>query len=116
MRRRFRHITAILLFGYILAGTLLEVAHNHRHDIPLFSQHTLAAHDCGAHERHVPLGKIHDCLACTHSTQRVAVETAPYIVTDPTVISFAVVPSFNEQPGEADILHSGKRGPPLRLL
>lgn len=116
MRRCFRHITAILLFGYVLAGALLEIAHNHGHDIPLYAQHTLAAHDCGAHERHVPLGKIHDCLICTHSTQRVAAETAPHIVTDPSFTCFAAVPDFIELPGEADILHSGKRGPPSRLL
>lgn len=112
MKRRIPYITALLLFSYVLAGAFVEVTHNHRHDIPLFAQHAFASHDCGAHERHVPLGKIHDCLACTHSNQRAAVEVVHHPILDPSFVCLTAIPIVGDRPLETDVLYSGKRGPP----
>ena len=109
-----RHTAAIVaLVGYIVAGFLLEISHHDGTALSLLSQPVLAQHKCGAKELHIPIDKRHDCLACSHSAQRASVQTTQYVGVNIPLAHLATVFFLRERPLQIDILHSGKRGPPL---
>jgi hypothetical protein len=106
-----RHSAAIVaLIGYIVAGLLLEISH---HDAFASLPHpVLSQHKCGAKELHIPIDHISHCLACSQSSQRVSTEAIKAPTLTPVNINFSSVSTVSQKPLTADVLHSGKRGPP----
>jgi hypothetical protein len=109
----WRYISAVVvLAAYITAGVLLEVTHRDVHDLLLQSQPVLAQHECGANEIHVPIERMHHCLACMQSSQRLSTEVPPPVSINACFV-YLVNPSLkDEHPYKIDVRHSGKRGPP----
>jgi hypothetical protein len=113
MNLRLRNtVSQFILVAYVLAGVVLEVGHHDVHNIVLEEKLVLSSHECGAKEIHVPLDRLHECLACTQSTLRVAVE-AIHIQAN-GVQFFCLVGPQNQAENLLliDVIHSGKRGPP----
>ena len=108
-----QRIALFVLIAYIVTGFLLEEAHHD--DIALGSggQPAVASHDCGAHEIHIPLDKLHPCLACFQSSQRVATPAISFVPDVELVGYLSAVPSRNQTYLSTDYLFTGKRGPPL---
>jgi hypothetical protein len=55
---------AVLVLGFQLAGILVGVGHAHVIALRLTADPALETHECGAHERHIPLDSIHHCPLC----------------------------------------------------
>ena len=114
MKSRMRNSVArLILAAYILAGGLLEVGHHYVHDIVLDAAPAYVSHDCGATESHVPLNKRHECLACLQSVLRVATLATHLPANTPAILCLGHVLVPNERTLHTDVLHSGKRGPPV---
>jgi hypothetical protein len=106
-------VARFILAAYMLAGVLLEVGHRDVHNMVLDAAPVVSSHECGATEIHVPLDKRHDCLACTQSTLRAATAA---ICVSANCIQFVSPARSQDQaanPLDTDIIHSGKRGPPI---
>jgi hypothetical protein len=113
MHNRWQQITsALLLFGYIATGVLLEVAHRDTERLFLQSHPLLSSHTCGAKEIHLPLDKKHECLACSQSIQRIATAAVQLLGSDPAVVSLTSILVLCEHPLPVDVFYTGKRGPP----
>ena len=106
-------IARFILTAYMLAGVLLEVGHHDIHAIRLIAAPAVSSHNCGANEIHIPLDRRHECLVCTHSTQRVATATTSLPADITAFLCFGHLFITNERTLHTDILHSGKRGPPV---
>ena len=115
MNLLFRNIVSILLLSsYLLSGVLIELSHHDEVAFASPSETRLDHHDCGGPEKH-PAPEASHCLACTHTTHRVAIETQFYLHPQTvSVVDGRVVHSLG-QTLEMDFYHSGKRGPPSRI-
>jgi hypothetical protein len=114
MNFRLRNtVSQFILLAYILAGVLLEVGHRDVHSIVLDATPMLSSHECGATEVHVPLDKRHECLACSLSTLRVATAATVLSSNTPTPQCLSQVLFANQSMPDADVIYSGKRGPPV---
>lgn len=114
MRNRWRHTTAYaVIVVYIMAGALLEIAHHDLFDGTLQSRPVLTSHKCGTNEIHVPIDQRRYCLACVQSAQRVSTQAPGSLSIGTSLVYIASFPSYSEQLLIPDILHSGKRGPPV---
>ena len=102
----------LLLAAYLVAGGLLEFAHQDGHEMLLASKPVVSSHDCGAREVHIPLDQKHSCLACTQASQRSVAEAVEHAGFISSLISLSHLPQVRQEPLETDILYSGKRGPP----
>ena len=102
----------LLLAAYLLAGGLLEFAHQDGHEMLLSSKPILSSHDCGAREVHIPLDQKHSCLACSQASQRSSAEAVEFAGVISLLTCLSHLPVFRQEPLETDILYSGKRGPP----
>jgi hypothetical protein len=113
VRIRIRHgVARFVVAAYVLAGVLLEVGHHDAHDIVLTPAPVVTGHDCGDAEIHIPLDKRHDCLACVLSSLRLGVIVQTFY-SPAEVVSLMAAHVPGDHPLETDILHSGKRGPPI---
>lgn len=116
MNERLRNITVLVaLFGYLLAGAIVEISHRDSYDTPIDPQAVLASHNCGAHELHIPLDHRHDCLACTHSAVRIAITAQALPASLVSFLRLGRVPVNNGYPAHPDLFYSGKRGPPASV-
>ena len=107
-----QRIAVFVLIAYIMTGLLLEASH-HDDIVPgSGSRPAVASHDCGAHEIHIPLDKLHPCLACFQSSQRVSTPALSLIPDPENFHCFSVIPSPDERFLSTDYLYTGKRGPP----
>ena len=114
MNPRLRNTVSLcILIAYVLAGVLLEVGHRDVHNMFLDATPVVSSHECGATEIHIPLDKRHDCLACTQSTLRIATAATPIPANAASFFCLSHVPVTNERTLHTDVIHSGKRGPPL---
>jgi hypothetical protein len=114
MNLRLRNTVAqFILAAYVLAGVLLEVGHHDVHDIVLDAAPAVSSHGCGATEIHVPLDKRHECLACSQSTLRVATAATTLPANTAAFGCLSHIPPKNARTLHADVIHSGKRGPPV---
>ena len=109
-----RQRTALfVLVVYLMAGFLLEEAHHDDMALGSGGRTTVARHDCGAHEIHIPLDNLHPCLACFQSSQRVSTPALSLVPDAETFLCLSVIPVFNQQFLSTDYLFTGKRGPPM---
>ena len=114
MNPRLRNtVSLFIIVAYVLAGVLLEVGHRDVHTMVLTPMPVLSAHECGATEIHVPLDKRHDCLACTQSTLRIATAATAIPANAASFLCLGHVQIANERTLHTDVIHSGKRGPPV---
>lgn len=114
MHRSLQRTSAVLVIAaYIVAGTLLEISH---HDVIVASfrgNPVIASHDCGNKETNVPIDLVHRCPACTQSTQRLSTEAAQVFIPNNSLVWVATANKSHYKLPTVDILHSGKRGPPI---
>lgn len=108
-----RKISILVILSYVTAGFLIAVSHHDVTDLALHSSATVTNHSCGSNERHIPLDKRHECLACMQSAMRIATATASASVTDVQFLALGSTPVDDRSTLSTDILHSGKRGPPI---
>ena len=109
-------VSLFILVAYALAGVLLEVGHRDVHNMVFDATAVLSSHECGTTEIHIPLDKRHDCLACTQSTLRIATAVAPIPANIALFLCLNLVPVSNRNIPLTDVIHSGKRGPPVSSL
>jgi hypothetical protein len=102
-----------VLIAYVVTGMLLDVAHHDDFWPGSGSQATVVRHDCGTHETRIPLDRLHPCVACFQSSQRVATPAQSFIPDSGVFLCFSIIPSLDEQFFSTDYLYTGKRGPPL---
>jgi hypothetical protein len=104
-------VSVILLFVYAASGLLIELAHHDEAALATPSEARVDHHDCGGTEQH-PAPEASHCLACALTTQRVAIETEFSLPPQAASIVHARVQRSLGVILHADVLHSGKRGPP----
>jgi hypothetical protein len=104
-----------LLCFYIAGGALIELTHHDALSFATRSHHAFEQHDCGQHERHVA-PEAFCCLACTQTNKRVAIETQLFAPHQNIFVVLGQSGPSIEPILEADILHSGKRGPPSPIV
>jgi hypothetical protein len=104
-------VSVFLLFVYAASGVLIELAHHDEAVFAMPSEARVEHHDCGGPEQHPPPEASH-CLACAQTTQRVAIETQFSLPPQAASIAHARVQRSLGVILHADVLHSGKRGPP----
>jgi hypothetical protein len=102
-----------VLVAYIVTGLLVEVTHHDAVALSLGSHPVVASHECGAHEVHIPLDRLHPCLACFQASHRVSTPASSFILDAEFSICQTAIPFPDEQFHPADYLFTGKRGPPL---
>jgi hypothetical protein len=102
-----------VLVAYIVTGLLVEATHHDALAIGSGSRQSVASHDCGAHEIHIPLDNLHPCLACYQSSQRVSTPALSFMPDAEILLCLGVIPSLDEHFLSTDFLYTGKRGPPL---
>jgi len=106
-------ISVLALLTYIVSGILIDVTHHDVSDFLLQSMETVSSHECGANEIHISLDKRHECVACSHITQRVAT-TASRISNDVNALECLFrIPGYSEGTLQTDPFHSGSRAPPF---
>ena len=109
-----RHIfTALVLLSYLLGSALIELTHHDEIAVLLQSKPVLERHGCGAKEIHVAWEDARHCIACSLFTKRLSTEAKTFSIVNASVCLLTVLPTHAEQMLEIDIVHSGKRGPPL---
>lgn len=96
---------------YLSGNALIEVTHHDEANILLHSRPSLESHDCGGKEIHLSVENARHCLACSYFAQRLSTETNPLVLQAANIfITVVAIPS--DDIVEADVFHSGERGPP----
>ncbi|MEK9137712.1 MAG: hypothetical protein AAB393_11370 [Bacteroidota bacterium] len=106
-------IAQFTLAAFVLAAVLLEIAHHDHHSIELHTTPAVTSHECGSNEIHLPLDKRHECLACSQSTQRIATTATTRPANTAAFWCLSHIPPKSARTLHADVIHSGKRGPPV---
>jgi hypothetical protein len=106
----------IIIAAYIMAGALLEVSHLDHVVASFVADPVVTSHECGNKEIHNPLNHVHRCPACMQSTHRLSTEAAKFLIVNNTLLCLATATESRDKLLAADILHSGKRGPPPASL
>lgn len=113
MGKAQKHIAVVLqLSAYVLAAVLLEIGHRDTHNILLRSDPVVSGHECGDNEIHHPPGQRHQCLACTHSTHRLALLPPTFLKPGIDLSNREYYCAVGDSYIPPYILHSGERGPP----
>lgn len=112
MKRQIQRFSIFLLLFYVAAGFLTEITHTDDVALRLSSDPVVAQHECGVREKHIAMDARHECLACTHSLQRISVSFAFQFDGAGSLPCLASLPSVSPEILHADIFYSGKRGPP----
>lgn len=96
---------------YLSGNALIEVTHHDEANILLHSRPRMESHDCGGKEIHLSVENARHCLACSYFAQRLSTETNPLVLQAANIfITVVAIPS--DDTVEADVFHSGERGPP----
>jgi hypothetical protein len=104
-------LVTMCLVTALLFGGVSEAAHVHSGQPRCPGGHAIASHDCGEHERHIPLNQIEGCSLCQHSG-RVAPCLAVHIVYQAPGTFVLPIISTGEDLARPHFSPSGKRGPP----
>jgi hypothetical protein len=109
-----QHIFALLaLAGYLLGSALLEITHHDATELLSHSQPVWETHACGANEIHVAWEDARHCIACSYFSQRISTEVNSFSLARVSLFTLASIVTHAQQTLDADVLHSGKRGPPI---
>ncbi len=106
----------LLIVTQLSFSVLIESEHRDEVDLSYHAHESLAQHQCGAREIHIPIDRVQCCQACVYSAQRLGLETSSW--TGVATLSFVcTVISLPSDPViEADFDHTGKRGPPPPIV
>lgn len=106
-----RVVVSLLL--YVVGSGLVELAHHDSATLVLHGQPVVAAHECGAEEKHIPIDQARHCLACSPLAQRLSTVGVRTIGITPAVAQYPFVLTSTGHVSEPQVISSGKRGPPL---
>lgn len=106
-------IAILLILAYVTSGILIAVSHHDGTELSSRSTASVSTHGCGSNERHIPIDKRHECLACMQSAMRTATPATTGSVTAVQFMFVGSEPVGDERALSTDILYSGKRGPPI---
>ena len=103
----------ILLIGYLLGASAVELLHQDAFNLLLNSHPVVSSHDCGAHERHLPSDHAKHCLACSPMATRIAVLSSPILLPALAAPQSDSLFATGSHPITSCYYYSfGKRGPP----
>jgi hypothetical protein len=102
-------LTTMFLVTALLLGGASEGSHNHA---ARAGKPSIASHDCGEHEQHIPLNQLKQCSFCQQGGGRIAPSiAADFVHQTPRAFTLAVIPA-GEDLSQPHYYSSGKRGPP----
>jgi hypothetical protein len=105
-------LTTMFLVTALLLGGASEGLHNHAVRAGGAAGPSIASHDCGEHEQHIPLNQLKQCPLCQQGGSRAAPSiTADFDHQTPQAIILPVI-SAGEDLAQPHYYSSGKRGPP----
>ena len=97
---------------YVAAGCIVELAHREADTFSLQPKALINSHNCGSHERHIPLDQVHPCLACMHASHRISADISGTNHFDPSTLCVGIVRPVDDRGTPFPHTSTDSRGPP----
>jgi len=108
-----RHSLALLAIAlHLFAAVAIEYAHHDGHETGSSHVPAFMSHDCGPHERHLPIDGNRVCAVCINAFSLVATCIISPAVLDVPAAQGPLAEPAGQRADASDLYHSGKRGPP----
>lgn len=110
--QHFRMTVFAVMLALLGGGPLAEIVHQDANPGSSASEVSMTEHTCGDTEHHIPADRLHQCVSCSHRTQRLSTLLSLPPLSISSIASLADLPCLLASSGTASFLFSGKRGPP----
>jgi hypothetical protein len=108
-----RHSLALLAIAlHLFAAVAIEYAHHDGHETGSSHVPAFMSHDCGPHERHLPIDGNRVCAVCINAFSLVATCIISPAVLDVPAAQGPLAEPAGQRAHASGLYHSGKRGPP----